>query len=179
MALNWHDDMNRMSLARRSDDERRLVSQFQSDRRVVPITGADAYPAGVAQPVPSEHDVKERTCDSCGRRMTWRRAWAAAWPDVRWCSDACRRRKVKPVDRELEDAILTLLSARSAQATICPSEAARVVGGEQWRALMEPARCAARRLVARGDVDIVQGGRVVDPSTARGPIRIRRRRTSP
>jgi hypothetical protein len=41
---------------------------------------------------------------------------------------------------------------------------------------MEPARMAARRLVARGEVQIVQGGRVVDPSTARGAIRIRRTR---
>ncbi|CAN5137476.1 hypothetical protein BH11ACT3_BH11ACT3_08460 [soil metagenome] len=39
---------------------------------------------------------------------------------------------------------------------------------------MEPARRAARRLVASGDVVITQRGIVVDPSTARGPIRIRR-----
>ena len=39
---------------------------------------------------------------------------------------------------------------------------------------MEPARRAARRLVASGEVEITQAGRVVDPSTAKGPIRIRR-----
>ena len=39
---------------------------------------------------------------------------------------------------------------------------------------MEPTRAAARRLVASGDVEIVQRGRVVDPSTAKGAIRIRR-----
>jgi hypothetical protein len=39
---------------------------------------------------------------------------------------------------------------------------------------MEPARAAARRLVAAGEVEITQGGRVVDPSTCKGPIRIRR-----
>jgi hypothetical protein len=42
--------------------------------------------------------------------------------------------------------------------------------------LMEPARMAARRLVERGEVQITQGGRVVDPSHAKGPIRIRRSR---
>jgi hypothetical protein len=42
---------------------------------------------------------------------------------------------------------------------------------------MEPARQAARRLVARGEVDITQGGAVVDIDTARGPIRIRRHRS--
>jgi len=44
---------------------------------------------------------------------------------------------------------------------------------ETWRELMEPARRAARRLVAAGKVQITQGGVVVDPSTARGPIRVR------
>ena len=38
---------------------------------------------------------------------------------------------------------------------------------------MEPVRSAARRLVARGQLEILQQGRVVDPSTARGPIRLR------
>jgi len=40
---------------------------------------------------------------------------------------------------------------------------------------MEPARRAARRLVAADLVDITQKGQVVDGSTAKGPIRIRRR----
>ncbi|MFI8364910.1 DUF3253 domain-containing protein [Streptomyces sp. NPDC085612] len=88
-------------------------------------------------------------------------------------------------DRRLERAILELLEQRGPAATICPSEAARAVhaaaggggdGGDGWRGLMEPARDAARRLVAAGEVEITQGGRVVDPSRARGPIRIRRAR---
>lgn len=74
----------------------------------------------------------------------------------------------------LEAAILRLLRARAATATICPSDAARDVGGEDWRDLMEPARQAARRLVEAGEVVVTQRGRVVDPATARGPIRIRR-----
>ena len=58
-------------------------------------------------------------------------------------------------------------------------EAARAVGGEAdeaWRELMEPARRAARRLVAAGEVEVTQGGKVVDPSTAKGAIRIRKAR---
>lgn len=119
-----------------------------------------------------------KVCQSCGRVMSWRRSWARTWDDVRYCSDACRRRRVTDIDRQLESAILSLLAARGG--TICPSEAARAVGGEDeelWRALMEPARRAARRLVASGAVEITQSGRVVDPSTARGPIRIRRARS--
>jgi hypothetical protein len=47
---------------------------------------------------------------------------------------------------------------------------------DDWRPLMERARSAARRLVVIGEVEVLQGGRVVDPSTAKGPIRIRRAR---
>ena len=115
-----------------------------------------------------------KTCAACGRTITWRKKWARDWDDVRWCSDRCRGAKVSATDTALETSIRELLAARGAGKTICPSEAARAVGGEDWRPLMEPARAAARRLVAAGEVEITQGGTVVDPSTAKGPIRIRR-----
>ncbi len=41
---------------------------------------------------------------------------------------------------------------------------------------MQPARDAAGRLVAAGEVEVTQGGEVVDLATATGPIRIRRTR---
>ena len=106
--------------------------------------------------------------------MTWRKSWAKNWTEVRYCSDACRRRKIRPVDTALEGAIVDLLGQRARGATICPSEAARQIDPDGWRALMEPARSAARRLVASGQDVITQRGSVVDPSTATGPIRIRR-----
>ncbi|MFJ9338512.1 DUF3253 domain-containing protein [Streptomyces sp. NPDC101733] len=83
----------------------------------------------------------------------------------------------RQTDRRLERAILELLERRGPAATICPSDAARAVytgDDDGWRALMEPARRAARRLVAAGEVEITQAGRPVDPTEARGPIRIRR-----
>jgi hypothetical protein len=80
---------------------------------------------------------------------------------------------VSAVDRRLEQAILDLLETRAKSATICPTEAARAVSSDGWRGLMEPARRAARRLAAAGRLDVLQGGRVVDPSAARGPIRLR------
>lgn len=120
--------------------------------------------------------VPTKSCVSCGRTITWRKAWERQWDEVRYCSDRCRTRKVNSVDHQLEATILDLLGARAGGATICPSEAARAVGGDDWRPLMEPARAAARRLVADGKVDITQAGRVVDASSAKGPIRIRVRR---
>ncbi len=123
-------------------------------------------PAGTPEP---------KTCVSCGRTIEWRRKWERDWEQVRYCSDACRRHGVTDTDRALERSILDLLAARARTSTICPSDAARAVGRDDgWRELMEPARRAARRLVAAGEVEVTQGGRVVDPSTAKGPIRIRR-----
>ena len=122
----------------------------------------------------AEHASK--TCVRCGREITWRAKWAKNWTSVKYCSDACRKKKVQPVDTALEAAIIELLAGRARDASICPSEAARHVGGETWRELMEPARMAARRLVERGEVQITQGGRLVDPSRAKGPIRICRSR---
>lgn len=115
----------------------------------------------------------EKTCAVCGRRIEWRARWADDWEAVRHCSDACRRSGLSAADRALERDILAMLGRRAATATICPSDVARATA-EDWRPLMEPVRRAARRLVAAGEVEITQGGRVVDPSTARGPIRIRR-----
>lgn len=119
-------------------------------------------------------EPEERTCAACGRRIEWRAKWADDWEHVRWCSDACRRHGVTDEDRRLERGILDALASRPRRATVCPSEVARAEA-EDWRPLMEPVRRAARRLVAAGQVEIVQGGHVVDPSTAKGPIRIRRR----
>ncbi|MFJ4851119.1 MULTISPECIES: DUF3253 domain-containing protein [unclassified Streptomyces] len=82
------------------------------------------------------------------------------------------------MDERLERAILELLERRAPTATICPCDVARAVyerDDDGWRGLMEPVRCAARRLATAGEVEITQGGRPVEPTEARGPIRIRRR----
>ena len=75
----------------------------------------------------------------------------------------------------LEGAILELLTRRSKGASICPSEAARLLESEEarWRPLLEPARSAARRLARQGRIEILKGGRRIDPDDVRGPIRLR------
>ena len=117
----------------------------------------------------------DKTCATCGRRIEWRKKWECCWDEVKYCSDGCRRARPVDEDRRLEEAIVDLLSKRAAGATICPSEAVRAAFPDDWRERMEDARRAARRLVAAGRIEILQGGRVVDPSTAKGPIRLRRK----
>lgn len=80
---------------------------------------------------------------------------------------------VTAADRALELRILEMLAARAPSASLCPSDVARAAAPDDWRPLMEPVRRAARRLVDAGAVEITQRGRVVDPATASGPIRIR------
>ena len=116
---------------------------------------------------------EDKTCVSCGRRIEWRKSMAKNWGDVRYCSDACRRRKVTSVDVRLEELLRTLLD-KAGRGGVDPDDAARGVDPQAAKELHEPARRAARRLVAAGAAEMVQGGRVVDPSTARGPVRLRR-----
>ena len=121
----------------------------------------------------------DKLCQTCGRAISWRKKWERDWDNIRYCSDSCRAHKPADTDRALEAAILSLLAERGRDKTICPSEAAKLVGGKEarqdWEPLMEPARAAARRLVAAGTILITQGGHIVDPSTAKGPIRLRLR----
>ncbi|MDJ0786432.1 MAG: DUF3253 domain-containing protein [Myxococcota bacterium] len=119
-------------------------------------------------------DVNEtRICTVCGRRFGWQKRWARNWSEVRVCSERCRRSRPRRSDRALEGKILELLEARAATSSICPSEAARAVAGDEWRDWMERTRSAARRLAAAGRIQITQRGQPVDPATARGPIRLR------
>ncbi|MGV0788265.1 DUF3253 domain-containing protein [Mycolicibacterium sp. XJ2] len=76
--------------------------------------------------------------------------------------------------QRLRETILKLSRERGPDKTICPSDAARAVGGDDWRDLMDDARETARDLARDGDVEITQKGEVLDPNALwRGPIRIR------
>ena len=58
--------------------------------------------------------------------------------------------------------------------TICPSDVARVVGGEHWRRHMDAVREVADALAEAGTVVVTQRGEAVTASTAKGPVRIGR-----
>ncbi|QNK72937.1 DUF2256 domain-containing protein [Variovorax sp. PAMC28562] len=36
--------------------------------------------------------LPSKNCVSCGLTMTWRRRWAKNWAEVKYCSDACRKK---------------------------------------------------------------------------------------
>ncbi len=119
-----------------------------------------------------------KVCRVCGRRFGWRKKWSTCWEQVRYCSERCRKRGLKPQDGQLETELMALLGERGENKTMCPSELARHLTSDEttWRRLVEPIRMAACRLHHRGHLEILQGGQIVDPETAKGPIRLRRKR---
>src|SRR3982074_445003 len=111
-----------------------------------------------------------KLCNTCKRPFHWTEQNSRDWDILKYCSEACSGYLPGEQDIALEAAILQLLAEREADGdrskTICPSEAAKLVAGEprnkshatrrDWEALMEPARSAARRLVAQGRIVITQ-----------------------
>lgn len=122
-----------------------------------------------------------KICAFCARAFEWRKKWERCWDEVRFCSDSCRRKskdgRLADMDAALRSTMTSMLDARGQKSSLCPSEVARAMwpDDERWREHMEDVRRVARRLVAERRAVILQKGRIVDPSTARGAIRIRRR----
>jgi hypothetical protein len=97
-----------------------------------------------------------------------------------------------PTDDEIAHAIEALLATRRAEASICPSEAARRLRPDGWRALMPAVRRVAFGMARTGRLRITQGATTIagdtqvmqsagvsstvpdDPSAVRGAIRLRR-----
>ena len=74
-------------------------------------------------------------------------------------------------DQMAEDAIFSLLSQRSENATICPSEAARFLAGDDdWRGEMDRVHAAVDRLVSDGKVTLSWKGKSLPVRS--GPYRI-------
>jgi len=67
-----------------------------------------------------------------------------------------------------------LLDQRGEGKTICPSEVARALGGEDWRDLMQPVRDVAAGRAERGELRVTRKGARVDPRNPGGPIRLSR-----
>lgn len=73
----------------------------------------------------------------------------------------------------IKDTILTMATSRGSDKSICPSEVARVMFGENWRKEMQTVRDAAFNLAKENQVMVMQKGKKVDPENLKGPIRIK------
>jgi len=71
--------------------------------------------------------------------------------------------------------ILTMVAERGASKSICPSEVARAMAGQnekEWRLLMKPIRAAAVALANEGGIAITRKGKPVDPNAFKGVYRL-------
>jgi hypothetical protein len=113
--------------------------------------------------------TQAKSCESCGREIKYRKKWSRDWEKVKFCSAESRQNKMK---FDFREPIFSLLQQRQVGHTICPSE---VLPAEQKndRVMMEHVRRSARLLAAINLIEITQKGKVVDPQSFRGPIRLR------
>jgi len=114
-----------------------------------------------------------KSCRYCGRDFEWRKKWEKNWTEVQFCSSKCKKQNMNFAN-SLEDKVLSLLETRGTTKTICPSEILESADKKN-KIMMERVRCAARRLVHKGQIHITQKGKVVDPSSFKGPIRLKLR----
>ena len=75
--------------------------------------------------------------------------------------------------RRVDAAIRALLRSREPRRTICPSDAARIVGGATWRTLLPLVRDRAASMAQRGELQILRRGRVVRTKATEGVLRFR------
>ncbi len=121
--------------------------------------------------------VPTKDCAVCGRTITWRKKWERDWEAVKYCSDACRRRAKSSsgLDADLETTLRRLLERTRSVEDGVPQRG-RPSGRRRGLARPHGTRAVGRAPArAAGEAEITQGGRVVDPSTAKGPIRVRLR----
>ncbi len=81
-----------------------------------------------------------------------------------------------PSAQKIEQTILALLANRREDATICPSEVARLLGSDtgEWLELMPAVREAAHRLAKSGQLVVTRRGVPVSALSSGGPIRLGR-----
>nr|WP_299153259.1 DUF3253 domain-containing protein [uncultured Tateyamaria sp.] len=75
-------------------------------------------------------------------------------------------------DQHIQAAILDAVVRRGVGKTICPSEVARSLSPQDWRALMPHVRRVAQALADAGQVSVTQKGAPVSVPLTKGPIRL-------
>lgn len=79
-------------------------------------------------------------------------------------------------EKEIRQLHLQLAEKRGFDKTYCPSEVAKQFAPLDWRSKMDVVRKIADELVSSGQLIVLQNEQIikVNPSEAKGPIRLRR-----
>ncbi|WP_081979189.1 DUF2256 domain-containing protein [Lacinutrix jangbogonensis] len=43
-----------------------------------------------------KQNLPSKVCSTCNLPFSWRKKWAKEWDNVKYCSEKCRRNKIKP-----------------------------------------------------------------------------------
>lgn len=108
-----------------------------------------------------------KSADSDARRRVHDAKTALGERGAPWWEDASG----EEVDERIA-AALRALTRKRAESSICPSDVARVIGGDSWRSRMDDVRRVAAELAARDEIVVTQKGEAVRIESARGPVRI-------
>tara|TARA_B100001250_G_C19350371_1_gene593118 strand:- start:107 stop:499 length:393 start_codon:yes stop_codon:yes gene_type:complete len=119
-------------------------------------------------------NIPQKSCSSCGRSFTWRKSFTRNWEGVKYCSNACRRRKLSKIDQRIEKTIIELLESQSNLTPLSTRQIADFLDFGKDKNLLESIKRAARRLESKNLVIITQDGKRVDSSTAKGHLQIRK-----
>lgn len=134
--------------------EKELVSELMSARRAV----RDAKSSGDEEALRAARERVQDAKLALGERGT-------AWWQPQSNSD---------LEKRAAAAIRSLLRKRGYDKSICPSDAARIADGEDWRAQMPLVRRVAERLAEDGWLEFRQRGEAVEAPVS-GPVRLARR----
>lgn len=115
----------------------------------------------------------DKVCARCGRPFAWRKKWARDWEHVKYCSDACRRGSAA-IGAAVDAAVMAVLDGRREGSSLGLDEIARALEPKRWRDRVDGVRAAAVRLALARRIVVTQGGRVIEPLLAEGPIQIRK-----
>ena len=116
---------------------------------------------------------ERKICTVCGRSFLWRLRWRDNWPEVRFCSEPCARRRLSRLDFRVEEAVLILLNEKHCDETISPHDVSNFLGQVAWQSVEESTRMAARRLAQAGELEILKESQVIDPDEAEGAVELR------
>jgi len=76
-------------------------------------------------------------------------------------------------EQQVSKEIFQLLAKRGPGKSICPSEVARNIAPDNWRAWMDLVRSVALKLAKEDEILITQKDKVLSPNQIKGPIRLR------
>jgi hypothetical protein len=61
-------------------DKKLVETKFQSDKAVLHMKGV------------KKQNLPEKICIQCGRPFSWRKKWERCWEEVKYCSEACKKK---------------------------------------------------------------------------------------